>query len=431
MQVVAVTGGDVVTRDGLRAADLLLDGATISRVGPREAPSAQGASGLVDATGCLVLAGGVDPHTHPLHDLGSATTAALHGGTTTIMAFTDERPGEGPVEAWRRAVDELRHARVDVLLHPLIRDPERLHRDALEELRRLGARSVKLFLAYPELGMMTSDRALFETLRSARELGLLVMVHCENGGVIAALEHAQLEAGVTGLAGFVASRPPAVEEEAVGRTLALARLAGAPVYLVHLSTRRSLDLVREARRQGQTGIFAEVCTHHLLFDDRCYDGPEAARYLTVPPMRARTDVEALWEGVVDGTVDTIGSDHAQLSYRPDVATADFRALPYSFAGVEPRLPLVLSEGIRRGVTPVRLAQLLAAGPAAAFGLGTAGSLHEGAAANVVVWDPEPAWVMTDGHLHGGHTTPFHGLEVQGRIRAVIRNGATAERDCVE
>jgi len=405
VQVVAVTGGDVVTRDGVQAANLVIDGATISRVGPREATSVSGGAGAVDATGCIVLAGGVDPHTHPLHDLRSATTAARHGGTTTIMAFTDERPGEGPVEAWRRAEGELRHARVDVLLHPLIRDPERLHRTVLEELVGLGARSVKLFLAYPELGMMTSDRVLFETLRSARELGLLVMVHCENGGVIGALEHAQLEAGVTGLAGFVASRPPAVEEEAVARTLALARLAGAPVYLVHLSTRGSLDLVREARRRGQAGIVAEVCTHHLLFDDGCYDGAEAARYLTVPPMRARADVEALWDGVVDGTVNTIGSDHAQLPFRPNVATKDFRALPYSFAGVEPRMSLVLAEGTCRGIHPSRLAELLAAGPAAAFGLDTAGSLYEGAAANVVVWDPEPEWMMTDGNHHGGHSTP--------------------------
>lgn len=422
--VTAVMGGNVVLPDGVRAADILIDGARITTVLRPGSASSPPSAGVIDAGGCVVLPGGVDPHTHPLANLGSATAAALAGGTTTIGAFTDERPGEGPVDAFRRAkADELPQARIDVFLHPLIRDPDHLTRHDLEELGKLGARSVKLFLAYPELGLMTLDRVLFETLRSAAELGLIVMVHCENGGVVAALEAEQLAVGGRGPKGFVATRPGAVEEEAVARTLALARLAGAPVYLVHLTTEGSLDLVREARARGQPRIVAEVCTHHLLFDSDRYDGPEPWRYLTVPPLRSRADVEALWNGVVDGTVDAIGSDHAEVSFQPDVPPGDFRSIPYSFAGVGARLSVVLAEGMRRGIPVERLSHLLTGGPAEAFRINAAG-VTAGASADLVVWDPTEEWVIGEHDLDDEHATPYHGLRLRGRIRAVVGSGAT-------
>src|SRR3954447_22631364 len=187
-KVTAVIGGHVVLPVGGHAADILIDGPTITTVLEPGSAITPHSAGVIDAAGCVVLPGGVDPHTHPLANLGSATAAALAGGATTICAFTDERPGEGALEAFRRASDdELPQARIHVFLHPLIREPDHLTRHHLEELGRLGARSVKLFLAYPELGLMTSDRVLFETMRSAADLGLIVMVHCENGGVVAAL----------------------------------------------------------------------------------------------------------------------------------------------------------------------------------------------------------------------------------------------------
>jgi len=413
-----ICGGLVVTGTGSREADVVIAGGRIAAIEP---PTA---GGELDARGCVVLPGGVDPHTHPLSGVVPASTAAGHGGTTTVFGFTAPRPGEPPGAAWRRAVrDDLPQSAVDLALHPAIWEPDRLTRSDLEELSALGASSVKLYLAYPELGMIASDRTLYETLRASVELGLLVLVHCENGGAIEARAEEQLARGATGIGGFLAARAPGVEEEAVARTLALARLAEAPVYLVHLSSAGSLDLVREARARGQT-VIAEACAHHLLLDESCYERPDPGRWLIVPPLRSRLDVEALWDAVHDGTLDTIGSDHAQVAYQPSVGGDDFRALPYGYPGIETRVPLVLSEGARRGVPLERLASLLATAPARAFRREEIGAISAGAAADLLVWDPSTLWTVDPSRLHGGHAwTPYDGIEVTGGIRSVIRNGA--------
>jgi dihydropyrimidinase len=392
---VRIFGGQVVTPDGVQHTDLALPGADPD----------------VDARGCIVLPGGVDPHTHPLAALHEAGADALAGGTTTLVAFTVPQPGETPAAAYVRAQQSLSQTDARVELHPAIWEPDRLTRDRLVELQRAGARAVKLYLAFSELGMRTSDRTLYETLRDGAQLGLLVRAHCENDDAVQALTDEVLSAGRTGVDGFVASRPPLVEEEAVARTLALARLAGAPVYLVHLTTADSLELVRDARRRGQI-VWAEACTHHLLLDDGCYEGADAERYLVVPPLRSRADVEALWEGVADGTLDAIGSDHATAPYRPPFAGDDFRSLAYGFGGVGLRVPLVLSEGARRGVSLERLAALLADGPARACGL--AGS-RDG---DVVVWDPDAEWTA--------ERAPFDGVRVQGRVRDVFVRGVRVD-----
>lgn len=407
-----IFGGLVVTEAGSREADVVVADGRIVAIEP---PTA---GGELDARGCVVLPGGVDPHTHPLSDLAAASTAAGRGGTTTVLAFTAPLPGESPGAAWRRAEEEhLPQATVDVALHPAIWAPDQLTRADLEELGALGATSVKLYLAFPELGMMASDRTLYETLRASVELGLLVMVHCENGGAIEARVEEQLARAATGVGGFVAARPPGVEEEAVARTLALARLAEAPVYLVHLSSAGSLDLVREARSRGQT-VVAEACAHHLLLDETCYERPDPGRWLVVPPLRPRLHVDALWEAVLDGTLDTIGSDHANTPYRPSFRGDDFRALPYGFPGVETRVPLVLSEGTRRGVPLERLASLLATTPARSFRREDTGAIVPGAAADLVVWDPSARWTVD--------ASPYDGLDVTGRIRTVLRGGRAVE-----
>jgi dihydropyrimidinase len=414
-----VAGGTVVTPAGVLDADVLVDGDRIAGIVQSAGPPA---GEDVDARGCVVLPGGVDPHTHPLSDIRPATLAALNGGTTTVVAFTAPRPGESPAAAWRRATEELLPlAAVDVRLHPSIWEPARLSAHDLRELRALGATSVKLFLAYGELGMQASDETLRETLRAARELGLVTMVHCENGDEIERLVQLQLDAGHVGVEGFVAARPPDVEQEAVERVLAHARSLDAPVYLVHLSTAGSVELVRDARGRRQT-VWAEVCTHHLVLDESRYTRADAERWLQAPPLRSTRDVDALWEAILDGTIDTIGSDHAQVPYRPAFETDDFRSFPYGIAGVEERVPVVISEGRRRGVSWERLASLLASTPAAVFSVHGKGVIAEGAEPDLVLWEPGPPRPVAAAELSNRDTTAFEGVVLDGRIRAVMRGG---------
>jgi dihydropyrimidinase len=422
-----IAGGVVVTPEGARTADVIVEGERIAGV----APARGGEARAVDARGCVVLPGGVDPHTHLLADVGPATRSALHGGTTTALSFTAPQPGERPAEALVRARDELLPpTAVDVGLHASIWEPERLGADDLVELKALGATGVKLFLAYPELGMMASDQRLYETLRDASQIGLPVLVHCENGGAIEALVEEYLAAGRRETTCFAEARPPKVEEEAVHRTLALAALARAPVYLVHLSTAGALALVRERRAAGQA-VLAESCTHHLALDDGLYERSDAARFLAAPPLRPRAHVEALWEGVRDGALDTVGSDHAQARFHPEARTpGDFTGIPYGLPGVEARLPLLLSLGRARGVPLERLVELACAGPAKAFGLyPRKGAISPGSDADLVLWNPDAEWTIDAGSLHDGlEDTPYAGMRVRGCVRAVFLRGAPVVED---
>ena len=413
-----IAGGLVVTPRGVVGQDVVVEG---ERIRELVEPGTTTNLRVLDATGCYVLPGGVDPHTHLMTDVEPAARSAALGGTTTAISFTLPEEGETPAEALLRTRDELvPKAAVDVALHAYVSAPDRLTGADVAEVAELGATGIKLFTAYPELGLMASDRTVYETLRAAGPLGLPVLVHCENGGVIEALVDELLAAGKREARFFAASRPPAVEIEAIARVLALARLAEAPVYVVHISTAGGLRQVEEARADG-VPVAAEACTHHLALDDSLHERADAERFLTVPPLRPRSDVEALWRAVLDGTLDTIGSDHSQLRYQPPPAD-DFTGLPYGLRGIEARVPLSLSLGRARGVSYERLCDLLATAPARIFGLyPRKGAILAGSDADLVVWDPDAVWwIEGDG--------PYAGLRVQGRIRAVLLRGAPLVED---
>ena len=438
MTISAVTGGTVVTPSGPARADVLIDGGTIAAIadegGTTAAAGDHGRSGgqRLDASGCYVLPGGVDPHCHLMPGVHAATSAAARGGTTTVLSFTGPAAGESDVAALLRNRAELERdgAVNDIGLHAAIYDPEHIGYDDLAAVRRAGAAAIKIFLAYPELGIMCSTRRLYELMSAARGLGLLVQVHCENAPLIEALVEearggASAESGHPGARIFADTRPPEVEEEAVARSLAAASVAGAACYLVHLSSAGSVEQVRLARRRGQRGVFAEVCTHHLLLDDTRYAGADAERYLVCPPLRDRGHVEALWEGLADGTIDTVGSDHCQVKSSTTGPLAEAgHCYTYGLAGVGPRLPLLLSAAAARGLPVERVALFAAENPARAFGHYPAkGALAPGSDADIVIFDPEGDAVLPDdGFGDGTGDSVYTGLAVRGRIRAVLLRG---------
>jgi dihydropyrimidinase len=437
----AVTGGTVITPGGPARADLLIDGGTIAAIGDEGGTIAaigdHGGPGgqRLDASGCYVLPGGVDPHCHLMPGVHAATSAAARGGTTTVLSFTGPAAGERDLDALLRNRGELEHggAMTDIGLHAAIYDPEHIGRDDLAAVKRAGAAAIKIFLAYPELGIMCSTRRLYELMSAARELGLLVQVHCENAPLIDVLVDEAVAAGARGARVFADTRPPEVEEEAVARTLEVASLAGAACYLVHLSSSGSVDQVRLARRRGQRGVFAEVCTHHLLLDDTRYAGADAERYLVCPPLRDRGHVEALWEGLADGTIDTVGSDHCQVkSSTTGPLAEDGQHYSYGLAGAGPRLPLLLSAAAARGLPIERVARLAAENPARAFGHYPAkGALAPGSDADIVIFDPDGDAVLPDdGFGDGTGDSVYAGLATRGRIRGVLLRGELIVSDDV-
>jgi len=428
MNISAVVGGTVITRDGPVRSDVLIAGGKVAAVGEHPA----GAGRLLDASGCWVLPGGVDPHCHLMAGVGQATSAAARGGTTTALSFTSPAAGEGALECLLRNRSEVAGggAAIDLGLHAAIYDPDRISHADLAAIRQAGAAAIKVFLAYPELGIMCSTKRLYEIMSSAGRLGLLVQVHCENGPLIEALEAEAVEDGTADAAPagpriFADTRPPEVEEEAVASTLAAASLAGAPCYLVHLSTAGALDQVRLARRRGQPPVFAETCLHHLLLDDSCYTGDEAARYLVAPPLRARPDVEALWEGLADGTIDTVGSDHCQArTFTAGRLAAAGHSYAYGLAGIGPRLPLLLSAAIARDLPSGRIVQLAAENAARAFGhYPRKGALLAGSDADIVIFDPDGKTVLPgDGLGDGTADSVYAGQTASGSIRDVLLRG---------
>jgi dihydropyrimidinase len=424
----AVTGGTVVLPGGAVPADVVIeDGRIAALAQPR---AARAGPGRIDATGCFVLPGGVDPHCHIMADVAAATRAAALGGTTTVLSFTNPGPGEEAAGCFRRRRDELTGGcpAVDVGLHAVLCRPDEVA--DLAALRDAGASGIKVFLAYSELGIMWSPRGLFELMTAAARHGQVVGVHCEEGELIDGLAAAAVTAGRTGVRVFAQTRPPGAEAAAVARVLETARITGATCYLVHLSCAEALDHVRLARRRGSPALHAEVCLHHLLLDDRCYLRDDAERYLVCPPLRPPGHPEALWQALADGTLDMVGSDHCQERSRTIGEFApDGRGYCYGIAGIGARLPLLLSRGLARGLPIERLAEVACANPARTFGhYPRKGAIAPGSDADLLIWDPAAETTIgADTFDDRTGDSVYAGERLAGMVRDVLLRGRVLVR----
>ena len=437
-----LANGIVVDVDGERRADVRVgsDG-RITEVGDALAPLDR--EQVVDCTGCLVVPGGIDVHTH-LHlpvgavhvsdDFASGTRAAAIGGTTTVVDYVTAYRGEEPLAAlatWQRLAE---HACVDYGLHMTFteRVPERVIADCVEA----GVTSFKLYMAYPEL-LQVDDDVIVDVMLAATRHGGLVTLHCENGGAIEALRRQALAAGRTGVLEHAATRPAILEAEAVERAASLAEVAGASVYLVHLSSAPALAAVREARDRG-VDVFAETCPQYLYLDTARLTGPDGDSFVCTPPLRDPWHAEELWHGMATGAVHTVATDHCPFTVadrragtraRPE-GWADFTEIPGGLPGIETRLGLVWEGVVAGRITTADWVRLCAEAPARTFGMWpTKGNLRAGADADVVVWNPQRRQSLAASALHMNvDHSPYEDVTVAGWPDLVLSRGDVVARD---
>jgi dihydropyrimidinase len=423
----AVVGGTIVSPSGQAAGDVLVRDGTIVAVGAVDRSGAE----IVDASGCLVLPGAIDVHTHIFGAVAADTRSALLGGTTSMLAFVDAEPGERPSEAARRSIaDELPAAHADVALHTVVWEPQSYRRGDMRDVHTLGVGSVKLWLAYIELGIQADDDVAFAVMQEAAELGMVVLAHCENGRVVDVLTRELVAAGELGLGSLPRSRPIALEAECVHRFLVMADVAGATAYVVHVTGRGPMEEIAAARARGQA-VYGEACVHHMLFDESHHHGDDALRYVMTPPLRTPADLAALRSGLAGDGLDTFASDHCHLRLdRDKVPVADdFTKVPTGLPGVGARLPIGLALAGEDGLTPERLVEVACAAPARIFGLPGKGALLPGYDADVVVWDPSaPSRITLEGLGDDLDWTPYDGFELPGRIRHVLARGDRVVED---
>jgi dihydropyrimidinase len=429
-----VKGGALVDATNVIHGDLCIGDGKIQAIVRDASPELGGT--VVDARGCYVLPGMLDAHVHPIYadSMESLSLSAAHGGITTLIHFI----GSGNFTAWGAKpewslADSIQHFRgegettsyLDFAFHAAIAQADD-HLKTIPAAVALGVTSFKMFLAYKSRGMMLSDDQMLEAMETMRDSGALAMVHAESGCAIDYLEQKLIGAGKTTAEHYLPSRPNTLEEEATFRATAFARVAGCPLYVVHMSCREAMAVTTRAKAAGQA-VFAETCPHYLVLTDDAVR-QHGANFKIGPPLRTREDVEALWTAIREGSVDVIASDHgAHLAEAKRRGADNIFAAPFGVPGSETLLPLMYHYGVHEGRIPItRLVEILAERPAKIFGLyPQKGTWQVGADADVVLLDPKESTRITAStqHSRAGYTA-YEGMDLHGRVVHTIQRGRT-------
>jgi len=410
MAELIVRGGSVVTSRGVVPADVAIDGGKVVAVGQDLDVKAER---TIDASDLLVLPGVIDVHTHPVYldDLESLPETAAHGGVTTVIHFAYAKPGEGLLDTIHHFREEAEAISVlDFALHGGLFDPANQSHE-IPLAMEAGVTSHKMFMTYAKLGWMTDDYQLMRTMDILGTAGGMAMVHAENGLATDYLQDKTSEAGEDPLEVFVATRPAILEAEAIHRAIAMAQVAGCPLYIPHMTAHLGIEEVARARAMGYR-VFAETCPQYLTLTEDAlrHQGPLVK---IGPPLRSESDREALWQGLASGTLDTIASDHAAKDKRRN---DDFLSAPYGSPQAETMLTLAYHGGVNEGrISLPRLVQLTSENPARIFGLyPQKGTIQPGSDADLVLFDPAAEVRITNETQHSNATyTAYEGMTVCG------------------
>ena len=417
---ILIKHGTLITAAETFEADILIEGETISLIGKNlHDPGAE----VIDAAGKLILPGGIDPHVHlDLPMFGTVSSddhytghkAAAFGGTTTVMDFVvlEDKGFAYSVDVWMKKAEK---AAIDYSFHMnLTQFNEKIAKE-IPSLRKMGIQTLKVFTAYNGR-LRLADGSIFRALQIARENGMLVMAHCENGDVIETLTAQALAIGKTTPEWHALTRPAWGAVEATLRMAAMAEQADSPVYIVHMNVGNEVDMLKYARERG-VKVMGETCPQYLFFTMDHLRRSDGAKWICSPPMRTEKDNERLWEGLSEGILQTIGTDHCPFYFngtRPiiyegrefaipgkELGKDDFTKIPNGLPGIQDRMPILWTYGVLAGhITPNQFVAYLCTNPAKIFGLyPRKGALLPGSDADLVIWDPEKRIKYGVAHSH--------------------------------
>jgi dihydropyrimidinase len=432
-----IKNGHVITAVDSYTADILIDGETVAMIGKDLSKVVGSVDKTIDATGKLVIPGGIDPHTHmelpfggtsSSDDFETGTRAAAFGGTTTIIDFAVQYKGQAlneALDAWFAKAEG--KATADYAFHLICTD---LPDERLPELKAMinqGVTSFKLFMAYPGV-FLVDDAVIFKAMTEAGENGGLICMHAENGVVIDAMVKRAIEQGRTAPKYHALTRPTKAEAEGVHRAIAIAEMANSPVYIVHLSCYDALKEVQAARDLGLPA-FAETCPQYLLLDHSLYEKPdfEGAKYVMTPPLRDKENQELLWRGLRSNDLQVISTDHCPFCFKEqkELGRDDFSKIPNGGPGVENRMSLIYHHGVAQGrISLNRFVELTSTAAAKIFGLfPRKGTVAVGSDADIVIFDPncEQTISAATHHMRVDYSA-YEGWKVKGVTEVVLSRG---------
>ncbi|GAA0293756.1 dihydropyrimidinase [Rhodovulum strictum] len=433
-----IKNGTIVTADLTYKADVAVEGGRIVEIGP----DLKGDE-ILDATGCYVMPGGIDPHTHlempfmgtySADDFESGTRAALSGGTTMVVDFALPSPGQGLLDALQMWDNKSTRAHCDYSFHMAVTWwSEQVFNEMEAVVRQKGITTFKHFMAYKG-ALMVNDDEMYASFRRCAELGAIPLVHAENGDVVAELQRRLLDEGNNGPEAHAYSRPPQVEGEATNRAIMIADMAGVPLYVVHVSCEEAHEAIRRARMLGKR-VWGEPLIQHLTLDESEYAHPDwdhAARRVMSPPFRDKRHQDSLWAGLASGSLSVVATDHcAFTTAQKRFGVGDFTKIPNGTGGLEDRLPMLWTHGVNTGrltpnefvaVTSTNIAKILNCYP-------KKGAVLVGADADLVVWDPEKEKTISAAAQQSSiDYNVFEGHKVKGLPRFTLTRGRVAVND---
>jgi len=429
-----IKNGTIINSDSIIVADVLIEDGKISRIG-KNLKSNPSSDKIIDAKDCFVIPGGIDPHVH-MHlpspagysadNFLSGSNAALHGGTTSLIDFVTPKKGQSLEKAIEQRKLEAANCQTNLFFHVSPIEWRNSMENEIKSCFNHGFKSFKVYMAYKNsIGL--NDDVLFNVMKAVGKAGGIITVHCELGDEIEELRNKFAEEGKLSPEYHPLSRPPELEAEAVKKAIEFAKKANCPIYIVHVSSKKSLKYIADAQTKGQA-VMAETCPQYLLLDDSKYIGDfeQAAPFVMSPPLRKKEDNNELWKAIANGTIQTIGTDHCPFTLKQkEAGKNDFRSIPNGAGSVEHRLALLYTFGVLTGKISInQFVALTSTNAAKIFGLfPKKGSIAIGSDADIVVWDKKIENIISaKSHYSNSDISNYEGTKTIGAPKFIIING---------